>query len=332
MHRTRTIGFRLLAISTLGTMTACDPPCGWKDVDTFQLGIPVELHAVVAIDSLDDEGLWHDHDYLAVGPAGTVVKLEYPFEAIGAAPLVDVFTVGAVDLHGVVNLESNWWVVGDGGMAAVSADFGQSWTQVDVAGGTANLRAIADAGVGLVVVGDGVVLAQGPDRTWKETPPPEGGWGDLYGVFWDREQVYAIGRAGVVWSTVDPLGSWVAQDVGVDVDLNAIGEVASWPSYYPGDGMFAVVGANGTYLTHAWEGGWTTHASGTTEDLMAYSHGRIASADGTIFAAESGGSLTTVGSIPGTRALAFSEYYRELMMVGEDGTATHVAYYDCLSN
>jgi photosystem II stability/assembly factor-like uncharacterized protein len=311
-----TIASRMLASLAFGLLTACQDPCSWSEPQPIQLGIGVQLDAVV---ELDRYGLYQSpYTHLAVGAHGTVVAL--------ADSSATVFEVGGSDLHAIEIVESKWWVVGDEGMAAVSADFGESWTQVELAGSNANLRAITDAGVGLVVVGDDEVLVQRPDTTWTHATPPQGGWGDLRGVHWDGERVYAVGLEGVVWSAANPTKTWVAEDVGVDVDLNAIGEIEDW---HPFDeiGSFAVVGAEGTYLTHRRVAGWNRETSGTSEDLIAYSQGVVASAEGTLFKAESDGSLTPLTEFPGTRNLDYRTYGYEVLLVGDNGRAATV--YTC---
>jgi hypothetical protein len=227
--------------------------------------VSANLHAVVPLDEIITVGetvLYYTT--LAVGAEGTVV-LRGNYER--GPDHHEAWTVSDVDLRAVTvattQAGTQWWVVGDGGFAAVSYDYGESWTPSDL-GTTADLHAALTAVgeiQGVVVVGDEAVRVH--RDTWLEPPTPDGGWGQLRGLaqLADPEsRIFAVGLGGVIWSTDDPAGAWTAEDSGVDVDLLAVGLLGY-------DEELVAVGAGGTVLLRE-QDGWRAIESETTVDFI----------------------------------------------------------------
>jgi hypothetical protein len=315
-----------LAGLALGTVTACHQcEAGWDELRTLSLGTDLDLEACARANVLDDGNPDRQYEYVAVGAGGTVLAWGFDFLYGGVTELfVERFEIAEVDLHAVATREGSWWVVGDDGLIAVSADIGRSWSRVEL-GITADLRAIVDAGVGLVVVGDGVVLVQAADGTWTETTPPPGGWGDLRGVHWDGNRMFAVGLGGVIWSTEDPRGFWEAVDLDTDADLLAIGGLSSLD---PSAGI-AVVGAGGTFWALEAGRDWRAMDVDTNVDLIAHSPPHTLGADGTVFRVEADGGVTIVGTFEAARDLHVDEW-DYLTILDGDGTASTVWFTDCM--
>lgn len=319
----------LLATASLATLTACrDCDVGWHELKTASLEIDAELEAVVGPGVRFDGDENRQYENLAVGTNGTVVAWGSEFHYDVTELFVEVFEIGAADLHAVVVREGSWWVVGDDGMMAVSADNGRKWAIVNL-GITADLRAIVDTGLGLVAVGEDVIVVQAADGTWTSAPAPVGGWGSLRGAYHEGTRVYAVGLAGVIWSATDPSGVWEAQDVGVDADLFAIGKLYS--SSHGEPDLIAVVGADGTFLTHRPGSGWTTMDIGTHEDLVGYSDGATLGAEGTVFEVDEDGAVTIVGNFVGVSALRVDPNWGDIVTLGDGGWVRIFAFDNCLT-
>jgi photosystem II stability/assembly factor-like uncharacterized protein len=267
------------------------------------------------------------HSAIAVGSAGTVVAWGYRATEMWVVGerFVETSTVADVYLRGVADAGGGRWVVvGDGGFAALSDDLGQTWTTLDLQT-SADLHAVLAVSESVVVVGDGVVRVLQGD-TWLEPPTPEGGWGQLRGIGWsypypypDKDpRTFAVGLAGVIWSTDDPSGVWVAEDSGVDVDLFAVGRL---------QGLVGVVGANGTFLIREGADEWISIETKRTVDFVDYQdldpYGLLLAADGEVLQYHRIEGFQYLDRFEGAQDLAFSSSYGfdGLIAVGDAGMA-----------
>jgi hypothetical protein len=326
--RALSLAIRLLSTAcagvALGTLTGCPfifgcgGETGWQAQEPISLGVDVDLEAVVRLSESEGDRYWSN---LAVGAGGTVVAWG---ETLGdvVEPFVERFVVGGSALRGAAVSVDGWWVVGDGGMLAFSETRGQTWSTIDL-GLAANFHAIGTFMDRLVIVGDEVVVVRDPSGNWMEVPAPTGGWGQLRGVFSDESRIYAVGLAGVVWSSGDLFGAWVAEDVGVDVDLFDVNQ------HYGESDQILIVGAQGTVLAGGSDVGWTRIETETSVDILDCSESTWLRADGVVTELQYDGELVQVGTFSGARALRH-ESYGDLVTVGEAGAAVRVNYYECV--
>jgi hypothetical protein len=315
----------LLALGGCGTY--------WCRLETenepIELDIDTDLHAIALL------GVWEDsrsHDYLAVGADGIVVvwgrdhadardELFVEVSDLGDAELRDAW-VNEMEEYGITSM----WVVGDAGTIAISDDLGATWQTVELPLGGASLHAITGFSGRPVIVGDELVLVQLADGTWIEPPQPPDGWGQLRGVATVREQIYAVGLAGVAWSTSDPSGEWFAEPVGVDVDLFDVGSFGD--VYVPVYADVAIVGAQGTVLISR-SNGWHRPSTGVSVDLIDYDNNFAVGTDGGVYELASDGPLMLSKTIAGARALSTGSLLGGLATVGDDGSATAPPGFDC---
>jgi hypothetical protein len=327
--RALTLAIHLLSTAcaavALGTLTGCPfifgcgDETGWQEQQPIALAVDADLEAVVRLSESEGDRYWSN---LAVGSAGTIVAWG---ETLGdtVEPFVERFVVGGSVLRGVAVSGVAWWVVGDGGMLAVSETRGQLWSSIDL-GLTTNFHAIGGHLDKLVIVGDEVVVAQDASGNWVEVLAPTGGWGQLRGLFSDGSRLYVVGLAGVVWSSADPLGEWIAEDVGVDVDLFGVNV------HYGSTTQILIAGAQGTAVVGDSSVGWTKLETNTTVDFIDCSESTLLGADGVVTElVYDVGNLEAVGTFPGARALRH-ESYGDLVTVGEAGAAVRVNYYECI--
>lgn len=304
----------LAALTALGALPGCYlcPDSGWQPPKSFDLGVSSNLHAVVA-------------PGIAVGSGGTVVAWRRSFDGELA---VETSTLADVELWGVANTgEGRWVVVGDGGFVAVSDDWGQSWTTLDL-GTSADLHAAVAVDERVVVVGDEVVRVLEADNTWVEPTAPQAGWGQLRAVGapsypGSDPGIFAVGLGGVISSTTDPSGVWVAEDSGVSVDLFGVG---------PLQRSVAAVGANGSFLVGE-AGEWRPIETERTVDFVAYQernpYGVLLAADGEIREYHLTDGWRHIDWLEGAQALAVSGSLDNFLAVGDAGMAVSVNFFEC---
>lgn len=318
-----------LTLAALASASACVFGCefpGPLPGVEVELGVDEDLHAIAWA------AFQGDYEHVAVGDAGTIVAWS-PDRS--SSPVVDVFDIGDASLRAIwidENARSigEWWVAGDGGTVALSVDAGQSWTVESLGDGSASLHAITPwLPSRPIVVGDEAVFVRRADGTWGQAQAPKGVWGQLRGVAFDGERVYAVGLGGAAWSSNDPLGFWVAEELGVDVDLH---DLARWSEYRPE--LLVAVGAEGTMLIHE-DGEWRTLPTDLDEELIDYDEGRFLARGGHVYEVDvfgfyrGQGSPQLVDAIAQARALD-SQLYIGNATVGEGGHATvPQAYWDC---
>lgn len=327
--RALTLALRLLTTAcagvALGTMTGCPfifgcgDDTGWQEQELIDVGVAVELLYVTELYDQVDDRAWSK---LAVGVGGTIVAWGDDWSGTEAKRFAETSSFGNATLRGAVAVESGWWVVGDGGTMGVSQDRGASWTAID-SGTAASLYAIALHGAGLVAVGDGVVVVEGPDGVWAEVLAPSGDWGQLRALYSDGSRLYAVGLGGAVWSTDDASGTWVAETVGTSDDLLGV-----CYDYASGDRVL-IVGAGGTLLVSTSGGGWSAIESGVSVDLIACSNGGVLGADGDVYSIDSDGKLSSIGNFGDARSLVYNPYAGALT-VGAGGEVREQDYYECI--
>jgi hypothetical protein len=315
MHtRALALAISLLSASlAIAGISACNDDCGGSGESVaLELGTNADLFAVAAVSRLNPESV----GYVAVGSGGTVVVWESSYSGGLAGPAA-VVTVGNTTLRSLWIDEFAWWLVGDGGTAAVSSDRGLTWTIVDV-GTNADLYEIIGIGSRLVVVGDNVVLVQAADGLWSEITPPTGGWGKLRAVQVVANRIYAVGLDGAVWRTADPTDEWARESVGSSADLFDVGR-------YGVDEHVAVVGSGGTLLVR--EGGeWSRAKTGVSVDLIGWSGDVALGADGQVYEVTSRLELEHLMTFAGARAFIFGACESGIV-VGEGGMATEYIQY-----
>lgn len=319
--RALTVAMSLLgaaAISVaLTTASGCAPlECNIDDeLFAFELGVIADLYAVAP---LDDHDAQRSYDGIAVGVAGTIVVWGYD-ESNGE--FVEASSFGTADLRGISSRPGSWWIVGGAGTVAVSGDRGQSWIPVALPT-TADLHAITHVGLQVVIAGDEVVLVQAVDGTWIDMTAPTGNWGQLRALYHHVDRLYAIGLDGVIWSTVDPRGEWVAESSGTQADLFAIGQ------FYDGSNdTVAAVGAAGTIVVRQ-SNAWNQLDTDESEDLVAFVDGYALAANGVLFDVGSNGQLTPkIIAAPGVRAMC--RYGANTLIVGDEGAAYNLVEAEC---
>lgn len=299
----------------LATASACCLREGWEAAESVDVGVSADLNAVA---HLPDP----EFSYLAVGSGGTVVAwIDFFTGEVNAK----AFTVpGDVDLRGAASRANGdrreWWVIGDGGFAAVSDDRGETWSNVDLAT-TANLHAIIEIDERLVVVGDAVVRMSEADGMWFEPPAPVGGWGQLRDIAYDANsmRLYAVGLGGVISTADDPSSDWVAEDSGTTADLFAVGNF--WE-----EGLIGASGAAGTVVVRETDApGWRSLDSGLEADIIDYQSGFFLTADGELLEAgyeRDAWVLEHIDTLPGAQAVIRHQFVEadKLIVVGDAGS------------
>jgi photosystem II stability/assembly factor-like uncharacterized protein len=311
----------VVALAALVTACVCDMD---TDIVTVELGVDVDLDAVLPLDGTHDE---RDYRLLAVGDSGTIVVVGTDWSGAnwsgrGTEVFVDSSDVGDADLHAAWSVGTGWWVVGDAGTVATSDNFGRTWNPVTLPGGSADLHGITEFSGHMVIVGDDLVLVRNFDGTWIELSAPMGEWGQLRAVAAHNERIYAVGLGGVVWSASDPGGEWVSEDVGVDVDLFDVGRRSSFPE------VIAIVGAQGTVLLGDIDG-WIQGDTGVTLDLVDYDGGHVLDADGNVYRIDDDGSLTVSEIRTGATALDHSHWRSGDATTVGDGVVLMPRDWDC---
>jgi hypothetical protein len=329
----------LLAISALAAGMAgfLGSGCGYctftgeiQAGEPIDLGVDADLHAIV---QLSDEIPNGYYEYLAVGEAGTIVAWGETYSRNKTKQFVEVSQFGDEDLHAAwvdrpgddydwYNPSKSWWVVGDAGTIAISDNKGATWNAIVLPGVDADLYGIDGFDGRPVIVGDEIVLVRLPDGTWTQPPTPEGGWGSLRSVASDGERIYAVGLEGKAWSTDHPNGEWVAEPVGVDVDLFDIDIQGSAFSLSYGPDELMIVGEAGTMLIQD-RFGWEQYDGDLSVDLIDVHGNCMLGADGEVYEY---GTLLPLDSSPG--AMAVNCRY-DIATVGADGLATMPPPSDC---
>jgi hypothetical protein len=311
----------LAAVLALLLAHGCNCELGFRQLE---LDLDADLRAVVWFDDFGFEGKQRVYHNLAVADGNSVAAWGYDLES-ESGYFSETFSLGDVELRGVAGnggFAPIWWAVGDNGFAALSEDWGQTWTTLDLAGSTANLHAIIDTGSRMVVVGDQVVLVQGIDGSWSEPTPPAGGWGQLRAVVWNGSRIWAVGLGGVIRSASDPGHEWIAESSGVTSDLFA---VAEWR--VDGEDRMVAVGAAGTLLIRDADG-WRRARTRENVTLVDFADGVALGSGGQLFDVNKRGKLSLLETFPGARALSVS-WTSEFTIAGDDGLIVRASTLGC---
>lgn len=300
----------------------CPSPTPWRTTAIATMASN-DLHALTPLSDYDAESgtSW---DYLLVGGTGTLVVLGTSFDESSASSLVETKQFGAVALHAALELDGQWWIVGDQGLAAYTIDRAATWTN-NVLGTSASLYDLAlfpsPAGEELVIVGDEVVFVRQQNGVWVELPAPAGepSWGQLRSVYAFEGRLYLAGLSGALWSSELATSGWVRETPPSPADLFALGEAA---------GALQVVGAGGAMLERDPSGEWLELATGTSLDLIDYAGGVALTREGGLLVPvdAQGEQFEAVPALAGARALS---YAGELMIVGEAGAAQRSEFFAC---
>lgn len=308
----------LAAALLLATGGCCLDNPDWEDFEPVDLGVSAKLNAVTISDA-------DSITYLAVGDEGTFVAWtdKNPDRTLE----VERSTVpGGADLRDVVSHEGSYWVVGDGGLLAVSDDEGATWTSVDLATNE-DLHAITAVRFDrMIVVGDELLRVREADGAWVEPPPPAEGWGRLRAVYVDSlgERAWAVGLDGVVRFAEDASGQWSSEPSGTQADLFVVDSV-----YFGGDGHRQVaLGAAGTMTVRDEDSGeWSPISTGVGDDFIAHQSSYFLTAGGEVLDMEFSGrgdwQLETLDGFPGARAMFVEQFFEgaRITVVGEGGRA-----------
>jgi hypothetical protein len=328
--RALTLAIQLLGAAAVSaalvSMSGCPflfSDCGsWGDFRSIDLGVSVDLHAVVQLEGWDET---RNYEGAAVGADGTVVVWGTTRTDEGSqTPFADVSSLGTADLRAIW-AESNdavniLWAVGDAGTAAVSGDGGQTWQLVTLPT-TANLHAIIGIGSRLLMAGDDVLLVQGADGTWTEVTAPDGGWGQLRALFNHGDRLYAVGLDGVIRSTSDPSGEWIAESSGTQADLFAIGDL-----HPKSGGTVAALGAGGTLLVRKSEG-WERVDTDVSVDFLAYENLLVLGSDGGLFSIDDRAKLSRIDTFADAKAMSI--LYSRVLTVGTNGAVAVAEKFYC---
>lgn len=298
----------------LATASACCLSEGWEPAESVDVGVSADLDAVT---HLPDP----EFSYLAVGSGGTVVV--WTDSSTGEVNAKAHTVPGEVDLRGAASRANGdsreWWVIGDGGFAAFSADRGETWSTVDLAT-TADLHAIIEIDDRLVVVGDDVLRVGEPDGMWFEPPMPLDGWGQLRDIVHDESsmRLYAVGLGGRILTVDDPSNEWAAEDSGTTADLFAVGQF--WE-----EELIGASGAAGTVVVRELDASeWRSLDSGVETDIIDYQSGYFLTADGELLEAGPEGDalvLERLETLPGAQAVIRHQHTEgtKLIVVGDAG-------------
>lgn len=310
------------AAAALGTLTGCplffDCPEPWSDPSTLALGVDVDLLAV-------GPGVDYD-DVLVLGLAGLV--------AYHDGEQASVQSPVNVALRASARRDGRLIIVGDQGTLLVSDDAGATWSSRS-SGATTSLTAVARANLGgvdyLVAVGvEVIVVSLDGGETWTSVEPPATGWGTLRGLFLTSERIYAVGDAGVAWSSATPEGLWNAEELGVTSDLLGGGS-----SYAAGD---ATVGEGETLLVMAADNtlllrdanGWSSRPLTLEGSAIAFSGGYVLTSSGALYDLDATGSATLVPVELGFEATAIYGDGSGVVAVGRGGAAARIYYQPCI--
>jgi hypothetical protein len=231
-----------------------------EEVRELSLGVDARLVAMVK----------YDQGSLAVGEGGVIVHWSPPRS----------FTPTSVDLHAVTLVHRDELLaVGDEG--TVLRYDGLGWSPVIGPDATGDLWAVFASGSDddrtVVIVGDETLLIRDGMNQWLVPPAPEGGWGQLRTVAWYWGKFYAFGLGGVAWSTTEPTGDWIREDLGVEIDA-----LASAVQRCGDDQCLDVVGRQGAARRYD-NDRWMAIDIPTRSDLVAVGGGLVLGANGELF-------------------------------------------------
>lgn len=327
MHaRALTLALRLLTLAcagaALGSLTACpiffDCPEPWSDPTSLALGTEVDLIAV-------GPGLDYD-DVVALGLGGLISSFDGE-TATTQSPV-------NVALRAVTRREGRLIVVGDQGSIVVSDDGGQTWAARS-SGTMTSLIAVSRATLGgvdyLVAAGvEAIVVSADGGETWLPVVAPANGWGTLRGLFTTTERIYAVGDAGVAWSSAAPDGLWTAEALGSTADLLGGGSTYAAADAAVSESETLVVPAADNTLLIRDANGWTSRALELEGSAIAFSAGYLLTSSGAVYDLDGTGVATRVPLELDFEASAIFGDAGGVVVVGKGGAAARIYNQVCI--
>ncbi len=263
--------------------------------------------------------------YLLVGSSGTIFVVGTTFDESSAGSFVEAQQFSGVALRATQEIDAQWWIVGDQGLAAYSVNRGATWTSI-VLNTTASLHGLSPFDDALFAAGENVMFARQQNGIWAElnAPPADPGesegWGSLRDLQVHDGRLYAAGLAGVLWSTDAAAGEWVRESSGTQADLLALDDA---------EGVLRAVGTAGTMIERTAEGTWTSVETGTTLDLLDVSGELTLTAEGRVISLSDDDEARPFEELPpleGAQALLDGA---QLLRVGLGGNAERSEYFAC---
>jgi hypothetical protein len=310
------------ATAALGSMTGCplffSCPEPWSDPTLLELGTSADLIGV-------GPGVDYD-DVVALGLGGLVAHHDGE-QATTQSPV-------NVALRASTRRDGRLIVVGDQGSVLVSDDAGASWSPRS-SGTTTSLTAIMRANLGgvdsLVAVGvEVIVVSLDGGETWAVGEPPATGWGTLRGLFLTSERIYAVGDAGVAWSSATPEGLWNAEELGTTANLLGGGSSYAAGDATVGEGETLLVIASDNTLLLRDANGWSSRPLTLDGSAIAFSGGYVLTSSGAIYDLDGTGSAALVPVDLPFEATALYGDGSGIVLVGREGGAARIYFQPCI--
>lgn len=324
--RALTVALRLLTTTcagvALGTMTGCSLLTSCRSGPVRSEPATMTTSDLLAFTELYHRVGKRVWTHLAVGTEGTVVVLGFDAGASGSHDFTEVHQVGSVPLRAALKVGGEWWVAGDAGTLAYTIDRGATWTFVELPS-PASLHALVRLERSLLALGDEVVYLRTAEGSWVELDAPAavGSWGRLRAAQVAKRQLHVVGLGGVVWSTRDPLGEWVAEDPGTSADLLGIG-------FDPDEQRVVATGTGGTVIERDAAGTWTPLDYGVSDDVLDWSGGAVLLADGRVLRMNERGRVSKYRKFVGARAFDYG--FGAHTVVGDNGQFKIQSYTLCI--
>ncbi|MFV8754046.1 WD40/YVTN/BNR-like repeat-containing protein [Nannocystaceae bacterium ST9] len=314
---------RLLTLAcagaALGSLTACpyffDCPTTWTDPESIDFDTSADLIGV---------GPGTDYaSFVAVGLSGLVST--HDGETANAQSPVNVA------LRAVARREARLLAVGDQGTILISDDAGQTW-EPRTSGTTSSLISIVHAQLAgvdfMVAVGvEVIVVSADAGETWTVVGAPATGWGTLRGVFATNARVYAVGDAGVAWSSAAPNGLWNIEVLGTSADLLGGGAHHTGTSVAESETLLVAAADNTVVLRDT--SGWHTRELDLDGDILRFSGGYLLTSTGAIYDLDGTGVVSRVPVEFDFTPNAIHADAAGLVVVGDEGRAAHAYFQPC---